>query len=45
MLITILPNMQKKMYQKAYPGLFGPDGLKFPETSKFAVSGFISSGL
>lgn len=28
-----------------YPGLLGPDGLKFPGLMRFPVSGFISSGL
>lgn len=28
-----------------YPGLFGPEGLKFPGLMRVAVSGFMSRGL
>lgn len=28
-----------------YPGLLGPEGLKFPGLMRLAVSGFMSSGL
>lgn len=32
-------------YRKTHPGLLGPEGLKFPEFMRLAVSGFMSRGL